>query len=145
MSILSDEIINDPTGKGYVDLLPNQPGHVLDLLNAKTETKLGLLSRTDLTIWAASTGMRATIEDLSLDKESPLRSSALAILDVLKGSSSGIDLSKPWNMAILNAWEAASVLTTVNKDNMIALAMQPASRLEILGLQSITEEMIRDI
>src|SRR5690242_18623661 len=38
MSVLSDEITNDPTGKGYANFLPDQPGHVVDLLNAKTET-----------------------------------------------------------------------------------------------------------
>ena len=38
MSVLSDEIDNDPTGKGYAAFLPDQPGHVVELLNEQTET-----------------------------------------------------------------------------------------------------------
>lgn len=144
MSVLSDEIDNDPTGKGYAAMLPDRPGHVVDALNVKTESKIGLINRTDLTIWAAASGMRAVIEDVANDSQSPLRSSALAILDVLRGSSSGIDLSKPENGGILIAWEAAEILSTADKDAMIALAMQPASRAEVLGLSRITEEMLRN-
>lgn len=144
MSILSDEIDDDPAEKGYAQYLPDQPGHVVDLLNEKTETRVGLLSRTDLTIWAADTGMRAVIEDVSRDEESPLRASALAILDVLKGSSDGIDLSKSSNMEILLGWESATKLSAQDKASMLALAQQPASRAEILGLPYVTEEMLRN-
>lgn len=144
MSVLSDEITSDPAGKGYAAFLPDQPGHVVDLLNAKTETVTGLISRSDLTTWAAATGMRAVIEDKSLDAQSPLRASALAILDVLKGSSEGIDLSKSSNMDILNGWEAAGVLSAIDKASMLALAQQPASRAELLGVGHVTEEMLRN-
>lgn len=145
MSILSDEITNDPLDKGYAALLPDQPGHVVDLLNAKTETRLGIIDRTELTIWAASTGMRAVIEDTANNSSSLLRSSALAILDVLKGSSTGIDLSKPENAAILTGWEQAGALSTENKNSMIALATHPASRAEVLGIPfPVTEQQLRD-
>ena len=144
MSILSDEIALDPSGKGYASLLPNQPGQVVNLLNEKTEVTVGTISRTDLTTWSASTGMRAVIEDIANDTQSPLRSSALAILDVLKGSSEGIDLSKASNMAILNAWEGAGVLSPENKASMLALAEHLVSRAEKLGLPYITEELLRN-
>ncbi|HEU4830676.1 MAG TPA: hypothetical protein VFS65_00715 [Candidatus Saccharimonadales bacterium] len=139
-AVLNAEINNDPSGKGYAEMLPDRPGYVVDAINAKAETKVGIINRTDLTIWAASTGMRAVIEDVANDTQDPLRSSALAILDVLKGSSSGIDLSKPENADILTAWESFGKLSATDKNAMIALAIQPASRAEILGLPHITIE-----
>jgi hypothetical protein len=144
MSILSDEINNDPTGKGYAGLLPDQPGKVVVLLNALTETKVGLLDRADLAIWSVQTGMRSVIQDESEDKASPLRDSALAILDVLRGASSGIDFTKTENMAVINAWEALGKLSADNKALMLAAATQPASRAEVLGLPYVTEEMLRN-
>lgn len=145
MSVLSDEITNDPTGKGYAALITNQPGHVVDLLNARTETKLGLLTRTDLTLWSVETAMRSVIQDESQDKASPLRDSALAILDVLVGAAGGgIDFSNPKNTQVIDAWVALGKLATEDKALMFSLAMHPASRAEVLGLPHITEALLRD-
>lgn len=144
MSILSDEITNDPTAKGYVTLLPDRPGHVVDLLNAKTETLLGAIERKDLTKWAAKTGMRLTIQQEADNPASSLCASALAIIDVLRGSSGGIDFSDPDNIAILDAWEAAGKLSAANRALMVSLATKAASRAEVLGLPFITEEILRN-
>lgn len=142
---LNSEIANDPTGKGYAGMLPDKPGYVVDALNENTGTRVGMISRSDLTTWAAETGMRSVIEDKAMDTQSQLRASALAILDVLKGSSEGIDLSKPSNMSILNGWETDGALSTANKNSMLDLAIHPASRMEILGLPYATEEMLREL
>lgn len=143
---LNNEIANDPAGKGYAAMFANgRPGHVVDALNEKSGTRVGMISRSDLTTWAAATGMRAVIEDKAMDAQSPLRASALAILDVLKGSSEGIDLSKQSNMSILIGWETDSALLTADKDSMLELATHPASRMEILSLPYATEEMLRDL
>lgn len=144
MSILSDEITNDPLAKGYAALLPDSPGRVVDILNAKTETKLSLVNRTEFTIWAVQTGMLAVIEDESQDKTSALRSSALAMRYVLLGASSGIDFSNPANEQTLTAWVSLGKLTTENKDSLLAVATKPASRAEVLGLPVITEEILRN-
>jgi hypothetical protein len=143
---LNNEIANDPEGLGYAAMLAaGMPGHVVDTLNARTGTRVGIISRSDLTTWAAATGMRAVIEDKAMDAQSPLRASALAILDVLKGSSDGIDLSKQSNMNILIGWETDGALSTADKKSMLDLATHPASRMEILGLPYATEEMLREL
>lgn len=144
MSILSDEIDNDPTGKGYAAFLPDQPGIVVDLLNAQTETKLSLVTKTEFTLWSVETGMLAVIEDVSQDQASPLRSSALAMRYVLLGASSGIDFANPKNVQTLDAWEALGKLLTADKDKLLAVAMKPASRAEVLGLKPVDEEMLRN-
>lgn len=144
MSILGDEILNDPTGKGYAALIEEQPGAVCDLLNAKTETKLGLLDRANLTMWAVAEGMLGKFEDESVDKTSPLRDSALAILYVLKGATSGIDFSIQQNLDGFAAWISLGKMTEAQKDAALALATLPASRAEVLGLPYVTEEMLRN-
>lgn len=144
IAILNAEINDDPEGKGYAALLPNQPGHVVNLLNDLTETKVGLLDRTNLTLWAVGTNMLGTIEDEAADKTSDLRSSALAILYVLKGASSGIDFAKPENLQILDLWESKLKLTAAHRAAMLAMAVHPASRAGVLGLPYITEEMLRN-
>jgi hypothetical protein len=144
MSVLSDEIANDPTGKGYAAFLPDQPGHVVGLLNAATETKLGLVNRTEFTLWAVETSMLAAIEDESQDPTSPLRSSALAMRYVLLGASSGIDFANPKNVQTLDAWVALNKLSAANKDSLLAVATKPASRAEVLGLSTVNEEMLRN-
>jgi hypothetical protein len=144
MSVLSDEIDQDPTGKGYAAFLPDQPGRVVELLNAKTETKLGLVDRTEFTLWTVETGMLAVIKDESEDKTSALRSSALAMIYVLLGASSGIDFSNPKNVQTLDAWASLGKLSPTNKDSLLAVATKPASRAEVLGLPTITEEILRN-
>lgn len=145
MSILSDEILNDPLGKGYSQYLPDQPGHVVGLLNAKTESKLGMLYKTDMTSWSVLTDMRKVIEDESLSIDSPLRSSALAILDVIRGdAASGIDFGKPINVQILDLWQYHSKLSVQDRSLMEQMATGLVSRMEILGLLVATEELLRN-
>jgi hypothetical protein len=144
MSILSDEIDNDPEGKGYSALIENEPGRVVELLNAKTESKLGLLDRASLAMWAVANGMLGKFEDEAVDKTSPLRDSALAILYVLKGATSGIDFSLQANLDGFGAWISLGKMTEEQKNAALALSMQPASRAEVLGLPYVTEEMLRN-
>jgi hypothetical protein len=144
MSILSDEIDNDPEGKGYAAFLPDSPGAVVDLLNDKTETATGIIKRADLARWAAKTGMRLVIQIEADNHESPLCPSALSIIDVLRGASDGIDLSIPDNAALLDAWQGLEKLSAEDRASMLALAQTPVSRATVLGLTFITEEMLRD-
>jgi hypothetical protein len=87
-----------------------------------------MINRTDLTKWSAKTGMRAVVEDEASNVSSPLRSLALSIIDVLRGSSGGIDFTDPDNMTSLDAWVLANKLTEENKDLMLALATKDTPR-----------------
>lgn len=128
MSLLT-ELSTDPTNLGYSPLLASGDDEgIAALLNTSTLPVLGEISRSNLTTWAAATGMRAEIQDVSTAVGHPLRSSALAILDVLVGSSGGIDLAKPANMAILEAWESAGLLSAPNKASFITLATHDTPR-----------------
>lgn len=102
-------------------------GRVGDIAAALSvgRSKLGTLSVGDFASWAAATGMRAVIEDHALNAQSPMRSVALALRDVLVGGTSGIRMDLPGNQAMLQAWVDAGELTTAARDDLLALASVP--------------------
>ena len=81
--------------------------------------------------WLSGTGLRATVEDLSKNITSPMRSGALAILDLLSWQSGGLDLSASrmgqGNIAMLAAWVSAGIVTAAQSSALTALAAMPAS------------------
>lgn len=87
--------------------------------------KVGTVSTALFASWAAATGMRAAIEDHALNVQSPLRSIALALRDVLVGGADGIRLDDAANVAMLGAWVTAGSLTAQNHDALLALATAP--------------------
>jgi hypothetical protein len=95
---------------------------IADALNAKTLTIVKSVSRSDFTIWAASTGMRAVIQDHADNAQSPLRSSALSLLDFLRGAATALDLSQASTSSLLDAWVGAGALSVANKLSLLALA-----------------------
>lgn len=88
-------------------------------------TKLGTVSRAWLATWAAGTGMRAVMQDVSEIVGHPLRSISLATLDVLAGAADGIDFSVPENVASVQAWVTAGVMTQEHADALFALGTEP--------------------
>lgn len=103
---------------------------IADLLNAKTISVNRAVKRSDFAIWAASTGMRATIQDHADNVASPLRSIALSLLDVLRGAAESIDFSLASNTSMLDAWVLAGALSVANKDSLLALSSTSVSLAE---------------
>ena len=102
-------------------LLTGNVGAIATLLSAG-RTKLGTVSVGDFASWAAATGMRAVIEDHATNTQSPLRSIALALRDVLGGNIGGIRLDLQGNVDMLAAWVSADLLSVENRDALLALA-----------------------
>lgn len=105
---------------------------IAEALNAKNYTKLSSVTRNIFLIWAASTGMRATIEDHAANPSSPLRSSALSLKDILSDTASSIDFGIDGNVTMLEAWQAAGAITSQQKLDLLTLATIPASRADIV-------------
>jgi hypothetical protein len=144
MSILSDEITNDPEGKGYAALLPEQPGRVVELLNAYTETKVKtrlITARGILSDYPGGPVGAATV----LDKLEAAAPNVPALKWAWKFiTAEGIDIGHAATQGMLDTLATANVLTTTEATNLKALALQPASRAEVLGLPTITEELLRN-
>lgn len=85
----------------------------------------GVVDRFALLKWVASNNLRGTIEDISANAAHPLRSSALALVDVIRGATSGLDLADPDNITMLNAWVSVGVLTAAQESALIALSQTP--------------------
>lgn len=123
------------TGPLATELAPHvtagNDGAVVALLNAKTIDAVRSVGRHVFVRWAAKSGMRATMQDVSADTTSPLRSSALALLDIIQGGGdSGIDFADADNISMLAAWVALSKLTQAHSDELLALATIKISRAE---------------
>ena len=102
-------------------LLTGNVGAIATLLSAG-RTKLGTVSVGDFASWASATGMRSVIEDHATNTQSPLRSIALALRDVLGGNIGGIRLDLQGNVDMLAAWVSADLLSVENRDALLALA-----------------------
>src|SRR5687768_2931408 len=143
-TILNDEITNDPLGKGYASHLPDRTGHVVDLLNATTETKVksrmitarGILSDYPGRPFAAAAAMDKL--DAAAPNISPLKWAWKFI------NSEGLDIGNAATQGMLDtlASEAGgNVITAQEAANLKALALYPASRAEVLGLPHMTTEL----
>ena len=93
-------------------------------------TAPGVLPVSLFAAWCSKTGLRATIEDASVNPVSPLRSGALTIKDLLSRDTSSLDLSMSamgrGNVVMLEAWVTAGAITPAQRDSLIALAAMPA-------------------
>lgn len=87
---------------------------------------LGYVSREKFAMWAAKHGVRSAIEDHANNQASPLRSIALALLDVLRSPTEGIDLSVPDNSLMLGVWVQSGEITHAQADELVALASHVA-------------------
>ena len=114
-------------------LATRDPQAIADAFNSG-RVRLGRLEREHFTTWAASCGMRSKIEDLSLDKTSPLRDSALACRDVIGGAAQAIDFANPANKLMLDVWLAYGMVTQVDYDALIAMSTKP----DPISLRDIT-------
>jgi hypothetical protein len=153
MSVLSDEIDQDPEGKGYAAFLPDQPGAVVELLNAKTETLpkeriitsrgiasvLGLIEGENFLQALEAFAIATLAETHPLFAYQPGIKRQIAWL-----STSGLDLGDPLTRALLDMLAAAGIITTLSATKLKDAALKPASRAEVLGLPYVTEEMLRN-
>ena len=145
MSVLSDEIDNDPTGKGYAAFLPDQPGHVVELLNEQTETMVKSRMITARGIMSDYPGGAALAAGV-LDKLEAAAASIPALkwaMGFLK-TTDGLDIGHSATQGMITQLATATVITSDEADKLKALALQPASRAEVLGLPVITEQILRD-
>jgi hypothetical protein len=144
MSVLSDEITNDPEGKGYASLLPSQPGRVVEILNAATETKVKtrmITARGILSDYPGGPQAAAIILD-KLDTAAPGIPALKWAWKFITGE--GLDIGLKATQDMLDTLATAAVITATEAANLKALALQPASRAEVLGLPPVTEEMLRN-
>ena len=142
LTILRAEIDNDPEDLGYAIYLPHGPGAVVDLLNNLSSTMVKTIRASTALMWAAG-GAYSTIVDASNNVNHPARASCLVVREAFS-SGQDIHLGLQTMRDMLDGWVATSVITQAQKDSLLVLATQPASRAEILGLGRVTEQDLRN-
>lgn len=135
--ILKTEVSTDPKGLGYAACLPNCPGHLVDLMNAPTQSMVQQISAMNAMKWAA-TGPYAAIVDASNNTNSQARASCLVVRDTLVANLP-IDLTDASVLSMFSGWVAASVITQAQHDALMTAATLPASRAQVLGLPAVQE------
>lgn len=145
MTVLSDELTNDPTGKGYASFLPCCPGKVVDLLNAYTETKVKPRMISVLGILADYPGGPQAAGAL-LDKLDAAAPSISALKWAWKDITGvGLDIGHKATQEMLDILAQLGTISSDEATNLKNLAIQPASRMEVLELPVATEEMVRSV
>jgi hypothetical protein len=127
------------TGPLAVELAPliadGNDGEISAIMNRKNIPVYGTVSANIFAIWAASTGLRATIQDHAENLNSPLRSIARTLLDLLQGNlDRALDFGNAANVAMLEAWVSAGAITITQRDELLALSEKMISRADQIGL-----------
>jgi hypothetical protein len=131
MSALSDELTNDPLARGYAQYIPDNPGMLAQMLTAPDYTMVKTKFVTARGVLAEHGSAGATV----LDKIDAAGSSDSAVKWAMKfvTSEPGIDVGHPTTRSLLNGMVPA-VLTQAEADMLLDMAVQPASRAEVLGI-----------
>jgi hypothetical protein len=135
MSIL-DELTTGPLAAEIAPFIASgDDGAIYAALHRKDIPVSGAVAVNDFAIWAASTGLRAAIQDHADNAESPLRSIALTLLDLLQGNlAPALDFGNAANVTMLNAWVAAGALTIPQRDDLLTLSQKLISRAEQVNI-----------
>lgn len=138
---LKAELDNDPAGKGYAALLPDSPQVVVDLLNARSETMVKTRMITGRAILAECGVHGPAILD-KLEAAAASNSAVKWAVTFLK-QDAGIDIGHPATRAMIDQMTGA-VFTAAEAAALKALASQPASRAEVIGLGVVTYKDVCD-
>lgn len=115
-------LLNEIKAKCSPELLASRDSEAIAAAVNIGRVRVGYASRESFAMWAAKHDVRAKIEDHANNPVSPLRSIALALLDVLRSPTEGIDFSVPDNQVMLGAWVASGEITQAQADELFALA-----------------------
>lgn len=138
---LKAEVLTDPLGKGYSQHLPNSPGLVVDMLNAKTAEMVKSRMVTARAILAECGGFAASILD-KLEAASASNSAVKWAVRFLQ-QDAGIDIGHPVTQAMIDQLITGTVLTAGEGAALKSMALQSASRADVIGVGRVTEADLR--
>ena len=137
---LRSELLDDPLNRGYSAFLADSPGVLADMMNARIYSMVKEKFVTARGVLAAHGATGAAV----LDKLEAASSGNSAVKWAMKfvSQDSGIDVGHPTTRGLLDAMVPA-VLTQAEADMLKNMAIQPASRAEVLGLPRVSIESVQ--
>ena len=130
---LKTELQTDQAGLGYAPHIPHAPGTLADMLNAQSATMAKPRMITARGIMA-SYGLGPAAGAAFMDKLEVLSAGVPAIKWAMKflQTEAGIDVGEPATQLMLTSLIGAGGITAAEIDGIKAMALQPASRAEVL-------------
>lgn len=137
------ELTTDPNNLGYTVLITDRNDQAIhDLINLPRYTVNGIIPANVFAIWSGATGMRALIQDHANNVSSPVRNSALLLLDLLTGNlDKTLDLSNSGVVAMMQSWVTANILSQADANALLALSQTQISRAQQLGISATLYEI----
>lgn len=149
MSVLSDELTNDPETLGYATpLTAGDHQEVARLLNEPRYSTPGAkpIASTTLLDWGGKNGRIANLKDAAgnTNNSAELRSIAEAALLMIQRSDTNLDMSQSEILGMLDALKQASVFSQTDIDSLNAMSTTDISRAEQLGLGRVSIQEVRN-
>jgi len=147
MTILKEEIYVDPLGLGYAVFLPDSPGSIADLLNAQAFVQYRTMMVREIEIIGLYTDGPVAGDDVLAKLEAfattahPLARIVSRALKAL-GQPEGLDLGSDAVQSMLTLLSQAGAITLDEAEKLKAIANQPASRAEILGIGQVSIQQV---
>lgn len=131
--LLKQEIVDDPLSQGYSAFLPDSTGWVANMLNERKFQAVKTRMVTTRGIMA-SYGIGPTQGALFLDKLEALSANIPALKWAMKflQQETGLDVGEPATQTMLTSLIGVGGITQAEVDGVKAMAIQPASRAEVL-------------
>jgi hypothetical protein len=131
--LLKQEIVDDPLSQGYSAFLPDSTGWVANILNERKFQAFKTRMVTARGIMA-SYGIGPTQGALFLDKLESLSANIPALKWAMKflQQETGLDVGEPATQIMLTSLIGVGGITQAEVDGVKAMAIQPASRAEVL-------------
>lgn len=138
---LADELKQDPLALGYAAHLPGDPQRVVDLLTAQNYTMVKSRFITARTVLAECDDGAAILDGLTTASASI---SAVKWALTFLSQDSGLDVGHPRTQTMIGELAQGGALTDAQAGQIKALAVQSASRADVLGIPTPTARDIVD-
>jgi hypothetical protein len=136
---LQQELTTDPLGRGYQQFVPDCPGTLCDMLNAMSYS----MPKTKFVTARGLLAEHGIAGAQILDKLEAAAASNSAVKWAMKFiTADGIDVGHSTTRSLLDQL-VGTVLTQTECDLLKFMAVQPASRAEVLGLGYVQEHNVR--
>lgn len=138
---LRAELVQDPEDRGYAAHLPGDPQRVLDLLMAQNYTMVKSRFITARTVLAECDDGAAILDGLTAASANV---SAVKWALTFLSQDSGLDVGHPRTQTMIGELSQGGKLTAEQASQLKVLAVQPASRADVLGIPAPTARDIVD-
>lgn len=136
---LQTELQTDPLGRGYALYIPDCPGILVNMLNDPIYQKHKTRFVTARTVLAEVAGGAEILDKL----ETAAQTNSAVKWAMRFVTTDGIDVGYPGTQQLLDSL-VGTILAQAECDALKNLAMQSASRAEVLGLDYVTEQQVRN-